>query len=221
MSVGLWSETKRLGLVVLGCDYITNLGLEELTSREEIVRIVGTASDTTSAAELIVTEGADMVLVDAAIPSQTLLSWCRTLSQLPQAPVVVVMGDLEFSTTEELLSEGASAVIDQSLVAEDLPALLRLVHSGGAVMVSGEALRVLKNRNIHGNIQQKNQVDSLNKRERAVAYGVADGLTNAQLASQMLMSEATIKLLVSNVMSKLGVSNRVGIAVVVTRARMH
>jgi len=53
-----------------------------------------------------------------------------------------------------------------------------------------------------------------------VAEGVAEGKTNLELAADMHVSEATVKLLVSNVMNKLGVDNRVQVAVIATKAHI-
>ncbi|MEV8144281.1 LuxR C-terminal-related transcriptional regulator [Specibacter sp. NPDC078709] len=61
---------------------------------------------------------------------------------------------------------------------------------------------------------------NLLSRERVVAQGVAEGMTNGELASSMHMSEATVKLLVSNIMTKVGASKRVQIAVAVAKARV-
>jgi DNA-binding NarL/FixJ family response regulator len=62
-------------------------------------------------------------------------------------------------------------------------------------------------------------LDVLTDRERAVAVAVADGATNAQIASQLYVSPATVKATVSRILTKLGLENRVQIAVIVRHSR--
>lgn len=69
-------------------------------------------------------------------------------------------------------------------------------------------------------MHQRARFDSRNAREIVVAQGVTEDSRNVQLASSMHMSEATVKLIVSNIMTKLGASKRVQIAVAVTKARV-
>jgi DNA-binding NarL/FixJ family response regulator len=62
-------------------------------------------------------------------------------------------------------------------------------------------------------------LEVLSERERAVAAAVADGATNAEIARQLYVSGATVKATVSRILAKLGLDNRVQIAVVVRDSR--
>ena len=118
----------------------------------------------------------------------------------------------------QLVFDGVSAVLHNGVIAQDLPVVLRMVHRGGALLVSDEARAALMARHTGHDVDQRTRCEALNSRERTVAIGIAEGLTNVQLASSMCLSEATVKLLVSNIMNKLGVTNRVQIAVAITKA---
>ena len=218
MSAVLNEVTQTLRMAVVGSDYVTNLGLSHLLSAVEFIEICGTASDSQEILALVQEKPVDLVLVDAAMQLGPLASTCRALAKLPDPPTVVVMGNLPFTVAEDLVFDGVSAVLHHGVIAEDLPVVLRMIHRGGALLVSDEAREALMLRHNTYDMGQRVRCDALNAREKAVAKGVAQGLTNAHLAKSLHLSEATIKLLVSNVMNKLGVANRVQIAVAITKA---
>lgn len=203
---------------VVGCDYITSLGLAQLLADAPYLDIVGSAPDCQGALELMSSEPLDLVLVDAAMGRDELIHSCTKFAAVPNPPSVVVMGDLDYTFAEDLLLAGASAILHHGRIAEDLPTLLRVIHGGGALLLNAGAHDAFKVRNQHCHKGHRDRFDSLNVRERAVAAGVAEGLTNLQLSAAMHVSEATTKVLVSNVMNKLGVDNRVQVAVSVTKA---
>lgn len=66
-----------------------------------------------------------------------------------------------------------------------------------------------------------NQLDSLTKREHQLAEAVADGLGNAQIAERLGISERTVKAHMSNIFSKLGISSRVQLALLVEQEKAH
>lgn len=220
MNLGLAEKTATLRMAVLGCDYVTGLGLAQLLHRADFIDMVKSAAD--SAELLAVMEDApvDLVLVDAGIRAESLAHACRALSHRVDSPTIVVMGDVPYEMAESLVFEGVSAILNHGLLAEDLPVALRMIHRGGALLLSDNAREAIMARSSTFNPNHRIRYDSLNTRERVVAQGVAEGMTNGELAASMHMSEATVKLLVSNVMNKLGASNRVQVAVVVTKAHV-
>lgn len=216
----LTESVTTLRLVVAGCDYITTLGLEQLLSREESIEVVGAVDGSQDVLALMAVEQVDLVLVDAGIAGEMLVQTCRTLTGMESPPAVVVMGNVPFHEAEKLVFEGVSAILHHGLVGEDLPVALRLIHKGGALLLSDAAREALLARESPSSPELRIRFNNLKKRERVVAEGIAEGMTNRELAASMHMSEATVKLLVSQLMNKLGVGNRVQIAVAVTRAHV-
>ncbi|WP_150117131.1 response regulator transcription factor [Arthrobacter sp. ERGS1:01] len=219
MNLGLLQNVSAIRMAVVGFNYITSLGLAQLLVEAPHLDVAGSSTEVGGALELMESGPLDIVLVDSGMDRAELINTCTTLAAVPNPPRVVVMGDVDFKLAELLFLEGASAILHLGRIAEDLPTLLRVIHGGGASMLNAEALDALKDRDYHCNVLHKERFEGLNARERSVAEGIAEGLTNLQLAAAMHVSEATVKLLVSTVMNKLGVENRVRIAVSVTKAK--
>lgn len=220
MNLGIMEKTTMLRMAAVGCDYITSLGLFQLLKDSDFIEIKGAVGDTAEMLELLDAGPVDLVIVDGGMEASALAQTCRVLGEVANPPTVVVMGAVPLHLGESLVLSGVSAILHQGLIAEDLPVVLRMIHRGGATLLSDTAREALMGRSQGFDIHHRAKYESLNARERVVAHGVAEGMTNLQLATSMHMSEATVKLLVSNVMNKLGVANRVQIAVVVTKARM-
>lgn len=206
-------------MAVVGCDYVTALGLAQLLQPASFIDVLGSCSDCDEILELLADHPLDLVLLDVAMGEQELTLSCKALSNTPYPPTIVIMGDVPEDIGQYLIGCGASAILRNETISEDLPTALRMIHRGGALILSDTARRAIKSRSVFLDKIHLKRFDDLNAREQRVAEGVTSGLTNSQLASSLHISEATVKLLVSNVMNKLGVGNRVQIAVVVTKAQ--
>ncbi|MDJ0313829.1 response regulator transcription factor [Arthrobacter sp. H35-D1] len=220
MSLVFAEKTETMRMAVAGCDSNTRRGVEQLLNGADFIEVVASVADACEAQSLIENESVDLLLVLAAgMPAADLDQECRRIGKMAVPPKIVVMGELDFIQTEALVFAGVSAFLKNGLVGEDLPAALRLIHRGGSLLLSDAARDTLLARGGSSfSSKNRSKIDTLNTRERTVAQGIAEGRTNGQLAGSMHLSEATVKLLVSNVMNKLGVSNRVQIAVLVTKA---
>ncbi len=220
LNAAIAEKTGNLRMAVVGSDYITGLGLTQLLDQAPFITKVGSV-DTAGQVLALAAEGpVDLVLVDAAIQGEDLTETCRMLLESEHPPTVVVMGEVPLNVAESLVLCGVTAFLHPGLVAEDLPVALRLIQRGGAILLNDAARDALIARNRSFDDGHRSSYATLNTREKVVAEGVAEGKTNLELAADMHVSEATVKLLVSNVMNKLGVDNRVQVAVIATKARI-
>lgn len=213
-------KTATLRIVLVGCDYITGLGLRQLLNNTGFTDLVGAVDSCAEVLGMIAAGGIDIVMVDAAMDSTELAQTCRALNKIDDPPSVVVLGEVPFDLAESLVSSGVRAILRPGLLVQDLPVALRLIQRGGAVVIDEPAREILIKRRRSFDSHQRANFDSLNEREHIVANGVTEGLTNVQLAASLHMSEATVKLIISSIMTKLGASNRVQVAVVVASARV-
>lgn len=220
VNLGLAEKTATLRMVVVGDDYITNLGLSHLLNGVDFIDVRAMVPESTDLLALLTTEDVDLVLIDATMQQGATAHTCRTLSQLESSPTVVVMGEVPVELAEALVLAGVRAILYSGLISEDLPMALRMIHRGGAILVGGPDREALVARSNSFDAHHRVSYNALNAREQLVARGVAEGKTNAELAACMHLSQATVKLLVSSVMTKLGAANRVQIAVSVTKARV-
>lgn len=205
----------RMGLVA--CDYITCLGLAQIFSDVEGMDVLNKPEsqllDLSTQGEL------DLVLVDAGSDSSVLDDTCQRFLRLPNPPMVLVLGELPYSQQERLLAEGVYGFLILSRIAEDLPALLRVIIRGGLLVLNRPALDVIANRHPDNSNFDKGRIASLNPRERSVAELVTEGRSNAEIALTLHLSSATVKQIISTIIAKLGVFNRVQVAVAMTRGQ--
>ncbi|ALE04749.1 hypothetical protein AL755_03410 (plasmid) [Arthrobacter sp. ERGS1:01] len=219
MTLVTTEEPAMIRLALVGCEYLTRLGLSRILAGAPFLQNVGTVERAHDVLQLLSVGTLHLVLVDAGMGRVEAIRTCEEISAFPHPPGVVVLGDFDEQTAGELIVAGAAAILAPAAVTGDLPAVLRVVHLGGVliphprVYLSADAAESSEARRF------KESCARLNAREHAVAKGIADGLSNADLGRQLLLSEATIKLMVSKVMLKLGAGNRVQIAVIVTKAQ--
>lgn len=220
MTLDLAEKSATLRMVVVGSDFITNLGLSHLLNGVDFIEVLATVPESTELLAFLATESVDLVLIDATMQQGATAETCRALNRLKSSPTVVVMGEVPVQLAEALVLEGVSAILYPGLISEDLPMALRMIHRGGAILIGGPDRESLVARSNSFDAHHRRNFNSLNPRERLVARGVAEGKTNSELAANMHLSQASVKLLVSSVMAKLGAANRVQIAVSVTKARV-
>lgn len=107
---------------------------------------------------------------------------------------------------------GASGFLLKDAAPELLTAAIRTVHSGTAV-IAPDDLSVLLGGTLRGAAALPESYGSLTEKEREVLQSVAAGLSNAEIASTLYLSESTIKTHVGSILRKLGLRDRVQVVV--------
>lgn len=216
MALGLVEKIDLVRMGLVGCDYITALGLSQILRDDRHLEVVSDTED--EPWDLLERGGLDIVLVDSGTDGALLQERCTRLLAVPKPPLVVVLGELSYRCQEQLLLLGVTAILDVGRIAEDFPALLRIIQRGGALIMNGTVRDVFASRSHQIYQQQKERLSTLTMRERRMVDCVAEGLSNAEISAQMHLSQATVKQVISTVIAKLGVENRVQVAVAVTKA---
>lgn len=214
-------NSSNIRLALVGCDYLTQLGLSHILTGASSLQTVGRVEKVTDALQLLKDGPLHLVLVDAGLGKAELVRTCEDLAALPKPPSVVVLGDIDESFSRDLIDAGAAAIIRRAAMTGDLPAVLRAIQSGEVIILDTQAQRSLRSKDPRGDRLCKEYYARLTIRECAIANGIAEGLSNASLALRLHLSEATIKVIVSKVMLKVGACNRVQLAVLVTKAQSN
>jgi DNA-binding NarL/FixJ family response regulator len=136
----------------------------------------------------------------------------RRLSRLSDPPRVLVLTtyDLDEYVVDSLRA-GASGFLLKDVPADDLVEAVRVVHRGEAVVAPRVTRRLLDRfaRHLPSPTAGPATLPALTEREQQVLLLVARGLSNAEIASELVLSETTVKTHVSNVLMKLGLRDRV------------
>jgi DNA-binding NarL/FixJ family response regulator len=201
-------------------DALVRAGLKIILSSAEDIEVVGEADDGTGAVDAVRRHQPDVVLMDIRMAQMDGIAATTALRRLDPAPQVIVL--TTFQADEHVvgaLRAGASGFLVKDTPPLDIVNAIRLVAAGEAI-ISPSATRTLLAH--FGDTQATTRREAavarlaaLTDRELEVATAVASGASNADVAARLFMSEATVKAHVSRLLTKLDVSNRVQIAIVV------
>ena len=201
-------------------DALVRAGLRTILSSAEDLEVVGEVSDGSDAVAAVRRLRPDVVLMDIRMPEMDGITATAALRQLRAPPQVIVL--TTFQADEQVLSAlraGASGFLVKDTPPADIINAVRLVASGDAI-ISPSVTRTLLAHFGDGPAAERRRdaaqrLGTLTDREREVAAAVESGASNAEVATSLFMSEATVKAHVSRLFAKLAVANRVQIAILV------
>ncbi|MFE1524795.1 MULTISPECIES: response regulator transcription factor [Streptomyces] len=204
-------------LLLVDDDPLVRAGLSFMLGGADDVEIVGEAADGDEVAGLVDRTRPDVVLMDIRMPGVDGLTATERLRGRPEAPQVIVL--TTFHADEQVLralrAGAAGFVLKDTPPAEILDAVRRV--AAGDPVLSPAVTRRLMEHAAGGaadvrRARARARIETLNEREREVAVAVGRGLANAAIAAELFMSVATVKTHVSRILAKLGLGNRVQIA---------
>lgn len=195
---------------------LLRMGFTMVLAGASDIEVVGEAADGNAAVAQARALKPDVVLMDVRMPSKDgIAATSEIIAELPNTRVLVL-------TTFDLdeyafagLRAGASGFLLKDTPPADLVAAIRTVASGEAVLSSRITQRMIE---LFGNALPVDQapdsdaqalVSSLTAREREVFEAMATGASNQEIASQLFVSETTVKTHVGNVLAKLHLRDRV------------
>jgi len=189
-------------------------GFTSLLAAEPDIEVVGDAADGEAAVELVIRLKPDVTLMDIRMPRLDGISATRRLveAQVDTKVLVLTTFDLD-EYVFDALQAGASGFLLKDATAEELAAAVRVVAAGESLLAPGVTRRVIDafvRRTpppARGPVDQR--LRSLTRRELEVLGLIAKGLSNGDIADRLYVSEGTTKTHVSNVLTKLGVRDRV------------
>ncbi|MBF4160095.1 response regulator [Nocardioides acrostichi] len=184
------------------------------------LEIVGEAPDGHAALRCVGDLRPDVVLMDIRMPVLNGLEATRLLHEQASPPRVIVLTTFDADDNVlDAIAAGADGFLLKDTPPEQIVEAVRAVAAGDP-MLSASATRAVLDR-LRGTgvddrqAQAEERLAGLTERERDVALAVGRGLSNAEIARELFLSVPTVKAHVSRVFEKLGVTNRVQIAICV------
>lgn len=177
------------------------------------IMVVGEAGSGEEAVRLAAQHVPDVILMDLIMPDMDGVEATRLVKQSsPRSQVVVLTSYHQDEHVFPALKAGALSYILKDVSANELAAAVRKAALGEAVLHPRVAARVIKE--LQGARGEKvNPFTELSERELEVLKLIADGMSNAEIAAKLVLSEKTIKGHVSNILSKLHLVDRTQAAV--------
>ena len=200
-------------------DYFLRLGLESLLASSpdvELEEVTGTGNEAIQAA---LGKKPDLILMETTISDVSSTEATRRIvAGAPNTKVVMLSATHDVETMARAHSAGACSYLAKNAVSTDLGAALRMIHYGNMIFSKPTDAEQFP---LHctGKYDLKSQLlRQTGPRDRRMLHALVQGLTNAQIASLLHVSEGTIKAQLAKIMEPLDVNNRVQLAVLVVQA---
>lgn len=191
---------------------LVRTGFRLILSVEPDIEVVGEAADGLQAVDAAARLQPDLVLMDVQMPVLDGIEATRRITAAGPVKVVVLTTFDRDDYLFDALAVGASGFMLKNADADSLVAGLRQVHEGYALLAPEVTRRVIESRlgdGAHGTTASDPRLELLTPREREVVVQVAHGLSNAEIAAALFVSEATVKTHISNSLTKLDLRDRV------------
>lgn len=188
-------------VLIVEDQWMLRTALSALLSLEDDIDVVGSAEDGLEGMQLTRQLQPDIVIADIEMPKKTgleLADWIRK-KKLPTR-VIIVTTFARSGYLRRALDAGVSGYLLKDSPGDALPNAIRTVYNGGRTIDPELAT------------QAWSELDPLTDRERQVLRLSANGLTNAQIASELNLNYGTVRNYVSEAISKLNANNRIDAA---------
>ncbi len=175
-------------------------------------QVVGEAASGEEAIKLVKELIPDVVLMDLIMPGMDGIDTTREVKKIsPRTQVVVLTSYHEDEHIFPALKAGAISYVLKDMKMEKLAEAIQRAVNNEVTLHPLVAARVL--RNLRGDSEEESFYADLTDREQDVLRLIANGLSNSQIAEQLVISENTVKGHVSNILSKLHLADRTQVAV--------
>jgi two-component system, NarL family, response regulator LiaR len=201
------SEGETIRILIADDHAIVREGLRALIETEPGMELVGEAQDGIEAVRKHQALHPDVTLLDLVMPRQDGLAALTEIRQKePQARILVLTSFAEDERVFPAIMAGALGYLLKDATPQELLKAIRDVARGEASLHPAIARRVI--RELHRPQESGPTVEPLTERETQVLSLVAQGLSNQEIASKLVISERTVRTHVSNILGKLHLANR-------------
>ena len=216
--------SNAVRVLLVDDDPLVRSGLRLMLAGAEGIEVVGEVDDGRGVLSAIDSHRPDVVLMDIRMPKLDGIAATRLLRSQPKPPAVLILTTFQ---ADELvlgaLRAGAAGFLLKDTPPPELVRAIEAIHSGDSVLSPTVTRTLVKLVAGDPDADERHEyararLATLSERERDVALAIGRGLANAEIASEIYMSVATVKAYVSRLLTKLGLENRVQIALLVQEA---
>jgi NarL family two-component system response regulator LiaR len=198
------SQHETIRVMIVDDHPMVRRGLAAFLKVHADLELVGEASDGTEALRVCRQVDPDVILMDLVMPGMAGPETTRIICEEdPTVHVIALTSFQEKELVREALEAGATSYLLKNVAANELAEAIRAAHCGKSTLAP-EALQVL----VHSAGEPSKPEYGLTPREEEVLALLVEGLTNPEIAERLVVTRSTAKAHVSNILSKLGVSNR-------------
>lgn len=211
-------------VLIVDDDALVRSGLRLMLAGADQIEVVGEAQDGSEVLAAIDAHFPDVVLMDLRMPKVDGVAAMELIRQQPHPPEVLVLTTFDADDhVLRALRAGAGGFLVKDTAPVEIVRAIELVAAGEGMLSPTVTRRLIAHVAGDGAGDARRDtarrcLQNLSERELEVALAVGQGKANAEIAAELYMSVATVKSHVSRLLTKLGVENRVQIALLVQDA---
>ncbi len=215
------SEPRPLRLLVVDDHEVVRQGLVALIDRREKFQVVAEAGTVEEALEAARRFQPDLVIMDVRLPDGSGIEACREIrAELPGTRVVMLTSYPDEEAVLSAIIAGASGYLLKQVRARDLVTALEAVGRGESLLDPAVTEKVLERVRRIASGTYTDELAQLTAQEQKILQLVAEGKTNKEIASEVFLSDKTVKNYVSSILSKLNLQRRAQAAAFVAKHRL-
>jgi DNA-binding NarL/FixJ family response regulator len=213
-------------LLLVDDEDLVRFGLRTILDLSDDIDVVGEASDGAQAVSAARALRPEVVLMDVRMPRVDGLAATRQILDQPDPPKVVILTTFHLDEyVFAALQAGASGFLLKDTPPRQIVAAIRAVAAGSEMLSPAVTRRLIAEyvapRDHPRRAESQRKLALLSERERDVLTLIGRGLSNAETAQKLIMSEATIKTYVSRMLTKLDLANRTQAAILAHEAGLY
>jgi two-component system, NarL family, response regulator DevR len=196
-------------LLIIDDHEMVREGLKAMLTAEPDFDIVGDAANAEQAFELIQHLHPDVILLDVRLPEVSGIEVCRTVTErYPEIAVIILTTFTDETLVAQSIQAGARGFIVKDIERFDLKRSIRAVARGEAAIDPKAAVAVLAQLRRSPQVKQEPSPEPLSPQQIVILRMVAQGLSSREIATQLYLSENTVKGYVQEILHRLSVKNR-------------
>ena len=182
-------------------------GLQALISAEPSMHVVAAVGDGIEAVEFVKNLNPDVILMDLVMPHMDgIQATIEIKKDNPDARILILTSFAEDHQVFAAIKAGATGYLMKDSSSEELIRAIRDIHKNIPVLQPEVAKRLMLD--IRSQDDQASKDKALTERETEILAQVALGKTNQEIADELFVSERTVRTHITNILAKLGLSNR-------------
>ncbi|WP_405056460.1 response regulator transcription factor [Kribbella sp. NBC_01505] len=207
-------------VLLLDDEGLVRNGIRLILQAGGTAEVVAEDTNGVNVVELVEKYRPDVVLTDIQMPQVNGIEVTRRVTALPDPPPVVVLTTFDLDEyVYEALQAGATGFLLKDIAPRALVEAVEQVAKGDSMLSPRITKRLISSYTARpapgAAAVGDDPLQDLTPREREVAIEVAEGMSNAEIAGKLQLSESTVKVHITHIMAKLGLSNRTKLALLV------
>ncbi len=212
------SNFNKIRLLIVDDHKVVRNGLKIFISLFEEIELVGEAKNGQQALEQCIQHQPDVILMDMVMPVMDGPTAIQTIRErFPSIQIIALTSFEEEELVSRAMAAGAISYLYKDIEEKELIEAIHAAHEGRSIVAPNAIQALVKHSNRR--IEPSN-ITPLTMREQEILTLVAHGMTNPQIADQLVISSSTVHFHVHNILTKLQVQTRTEAVAVAIRNKL-